>query len=96
MNSEEKIIQMLEGSRQRGNRATVDEVDLLVRHLHVSRWRRRANRVANALSTLVVFLAAGLTMAWTPIPEYSSYKTSQGGSTPEADCQMLHQMIEQK
>ena len=72
---------------------------LLNASCHVSQgtrlhWRRRATLVANIISIVVVLLATIGAMDKVPVPEYSSYKTSQPWGSPEDDCQKLHQMIE--
>lgn len=96
MDNEEIITQMLEGSHLRGRRESLPGIATLVGRLHDRRWRRRATRRANLLSSVVVLVVAAVSIAWYPAPEYSSYKTSQQWGTPEADCQLLHQMIEHR
>lgn len=83
MNTEAQLVQLLDVSCHT-SRST---------RLH---WRRRATYVANIISVAVVLLATGVAMARVPVPEYSSYKTSLPWSSPEADCHMIHQMIEQQ
>lgn len=92
MDNEEMILQMLEESHRRG-RASVEEVVDLAGMLGGG-WRRRANRVANALGLVVVALSAVMAVAWTPEPEYGSHVSSAEVSTPAADCAALRQMIE--
>lgn len=83
MNTEEQLVQLLDVSCHASKSTRL-------------RWRRRAAHVANGISLVVVLLAIGVAMASVPVPEYSSYKTSQAGGSPEADCQTIHQMIEQQ
>lgn len=96
MDNEEIITQLLEGSHLRGRRESLPGIVALVGRLHGRRWRRRATRRANLLSSVFVVVVAAMSIAWYPAPEYSSYKTSQHGQSPEADCQLLHQMIERR
>ena len=95
MENEDIITQMLEESHRR-HRDSAASATLLVNHLNDRRWRRRATHAANTLSVMVVLLAAGISLACVPMPEFSSYKTSQDWSTPQADCLMLHQIIEHR
>lgn len=96
MDNEELITRLLEESHSRGKRESADAVVGLVGQLRHSRWRRRANRLANLKTVVVVAIAAGVALACVPVPEFSSYRTSQAGSSPEADCRTIHQMIERQ
>lgn len=93
MSNEELITRLLEESHCRGRRESADEIALLIDHLRTSRWRRRAKWLANLKTVMVVAVAIGISLACVPVYEFSSYRTSQPGSSPEADCQTLHQMI---
>lgn len=93
MNTEEKIIQMLEESHRRGHDESFNETAALVSRLHRRRWRRRAKRMANSMSAAIVAAAVVMALTWIPVSECSSYKTSQAGGSPLADCQLIHQML---
>lgn len=93
MNTEDNISWMLDESHLRGSSANA-ELEAFACRLGNRRWRRLTSRVANILSVAIIVLAAALSLSWFPAPEYSSYKTSQPGSSPQADCLMLHQIIE--
>lgn len=93
MENNDIITQMLETSHRR-HRDSAATTSALANLLNNRRWHRRTTRAANTLSVMIVLLAAGFAMTWVPMPEYSSYKTSQNWSTPQADCLMLHKVIE--
>ncbi len=94
MNNEELITRLLEESHRRGKRESADEVATFIGHLRDNRWRRHANGLSNLLSVTVIAFAAAISLACVPVSEFSSYRTSQAGGSPKADCQTIHQVIE--
>lgn len=84
---------MLETSHQRGRRETVPEVETLLAGLRAGGWRRRARRIANLQSVVIVGVMAMLSVAWIPSPEYKSYTSTGAEVTPEDDCLALHELL---
>lgn len=93
MEKKEIIDRMLATSHQRGRRETVPEVETLMAGIRAEGWRRRARRIANLQSAVIVVVMAMLSVAWIPSPEYKSYTSPSAEVTPEEDCRALHEMF---